>query len=230
MATALTIAACVASDDDDTTNVTNVSSTTMTSTTAPSDSSGDATNTTTASTSTTSAETTEGSTGEECPADAECQEDTDCGAGGSCIACICVGGQDTAGTDPTSGECPPGEECVMTGAGGMACLAAPDHCVLACGGAMMCPDSMTCQNGACQYDVMMPPASGDANYPLPQPAQPVCPDGYFAVSFGPGDGMYAVCAPACEGTGTDATCPQAETGSALGACLFNPASSQQMCG
>lgn len=223
LASALLTTSCVVSDDDDTTNVTNVSTSGQSSTTASSDSSGgEDTNTTTAST-TMSAETSGGSTGEECPASADCQDDSDCN-GGTCIACVCVGGNDSSG----GGDCPPGEECVMTGAGGMACLAEPDHCVLSCSAMTTCPDGMSCQNGACQYDTMNPPAdTGDANYPFPVNMDPPCPNGGIAVSFGP-EG-YAICAPACDGTGQMAACPQGATGDAMGACLFNPTSSAMMC-
>jgi hypothetical protein len=219
----LGVVSCVAGDDDDTTNVTNISTSGQSSTTASSETSDGEASNTNAST-TTSAETSGGSTGEECPASADCQDDAQCN-GGMCIACICVGGMDSSG----GGVCPPGEECVMTGAGGMACLAEPDHCVLSCTAMTMCPDDMSCQNGACQYDTMNPPAgTGDASYPFPVSMDPPCPNGEIAVSFGP-EG-YAICAPACDGMGQTAPCPQAATGNAMGACLFNPSSSAMMCG
>jgi hypothetical protein len=46
------------------------------------------------------------------------------------------------------------EECVMTGGGGMACLAPSSHCVLLCGGGATCPDGMECYDDLiCQYPV-----------------------------------------------------------------------------
>jgi hypothetical protein len=220
---ALGLTACPADDDDDPTNATTVAtlSTTNGESTGPSESSGNADTTVTAST-TTPAESSggeESSTGEACPMDAECQDDTQC-PGGSCISCICIG------AESTGGECPAGETCEMTGGGGMACLAPADHCVLACGGAMACPDSMTCQGGACQYDGAMLPEMGDANYPVPG-AMGECPDDGLAVSFAMG---YAVCSPPCDGTGPMAACPQGASGSAVGACLTSPTSSGMACG
>ena len=223
---ALGLTACGGGDDSDTTNATNVTTLSTSVTTVSNDSSGgESSSSGGTSASTTMATTTpaESSTsgGSECMPTDECQGDGDCPGGGMCIGCICVGG--TTG----SGDCPDGETCQMTGAGGMACLGEPDHCVLACGGAMTCPDSMSCQNGACQYDTMNPPPMGDPNYPLPTAMNPPCPDGMIGVSFGPMG--YAVCAPACDGMGLDAMCPQAASGSAVGACLFNPTSSGMMC-
>jgi len=46
------------------------------------------------------------------------------------------------------------EDCVMTGGGGMACLAPSSHCVLLCTGGETCPDGMQCFDDLiCQYPV-----------------------------------------------------------------------------
>jgi hypothetical protein len=127
---------------------------------------------------------------------------------------------DGAATDSGGAECPEGNDCVMTGAGGMACLAEPNHCVIPCGGAgQMCPESMECQSGACQYDQMNPPAEGHPEYPPPGPDG--CPEGTIGpFMFATG---FFVCTPPCDGMGINAPCP------APGACLFNPDSANTPC-
>ncbi|RMG97720.1 MAG: hypothetical protein D6705_08120 [Deltaproteobacteria bacterium] len=62
----------------------------------------------------------------------------------------------------------------------------------------------------------------DPNYPDPGP-NVECPDGLIPVSFQMG---YAVCAPACDNMGQ---CPDGESGTAMGACVFNPDSSGDAC-
>lgn len=223
--TALGLLGCPADDGDDTgadtgTISTSVSTTmTTTQTTDPTDTDADPTDDPTEDPTTTDPTVDPtAETGDECTAADECMDDSMCG-GGMCLGCICIGGDETG-----TGECPAGETCQMTGGGGMACLGESTHCVLACGGAMACPDSMTCQGGACQYDAAMLPAMGDPNYPAP--AANMCPAGFLAVSFAMN---YVVCIPECDGMGPMAACPQGGSGSAVGACLTNPMSSGMMC-
>ena len=58
----------------------------------------------------------------------------------------CVFNPDSSGEEcmKMGDKCPNMDECVMTGGGGMACLAPSDHCVLLCDGNKTCPDGMEC--------------------------------------------------------------------------------------
>jgi hypothetical protein len=96
LAGSLTLLACPSGDDDNTS--TSVSTTiASTTTTGPSESSSGP-----GETSTGVAESSSGpmessgvadsSTGEACPADAECMDDSMCPGGGMCVGCLCVGG------------------------------------------------------------------------------------------------------------------------------------------
>jgi hypothetical protein len=147
--------------------------------------------------------------------------DPPCADGAMCVAGQCLGGGDSSGGG--SDDCPDGEMCQMTGAGTMACLAEPDHCVKACGQAgLTCPEGMECMAGACQYNVMdLPTDMSDPDYPAPD-ATGMCPEGTFGpYAFAMG---FAVCVPMCDGVGLMAACPG--TG---GVCAFSPNSSGTPC-
>jgi hypothetical protein len=143
----LGLTACPAGDDDeDTTNASQ--STTITTNPGTEESSGEGSGTMSTTTpAETGSESDSGgetaadssSGGDECtPAD-ECREDTDCAGGGSCLSCICVGGEDTGATMSGYGACDacgPGETPIgITGLEGY-CFCSPG-----CDGAMSaCPD------------------------------------------------------------------------------------------
>lgn len=141
--------------------------------------------------------------------------DPPCEAGQMCVAGQCFGGMDdTAGMTDDGGGCPAGETCQMTGAGTMACLGEPTHCVLPCA-AGACPDPLVCDaGGACSYNLMMPPAEPHPDWALPD-MMGMCPEGQEPASFAMGS---AVCIPECAGG-----CP------AGGVCAVALGSSQMPC-
>jgi hypothetical protein len=112
---ALGLTGCPADDDGDTTNVTNATTTATTTmtTTDATESSGGQEESSTATTASTTTPAEESSTapaesssgGDMCSDTDECQDDTDCAGGGMCLACICVGGEETGGGMSDYGPC-----------------------------------------------------------------------------------------------------------------------------
>lgn len=111
--------------------------------------------------------------------------------------------------------------------GMMVCALPQSHCVLLCDDTTPCPDGMVCSlDFMCHYNENDEPADGDPFWPRYEDS--ACPEGtYGPISIVPAP--FYLCAPQCDGTGRDAPCPQAATGSATPVCAFNPDSSGTPC-
>lgn len=92
----LTLLLACPKDDNSDDGATNPTTTDPTTTTAPAESSSGPAETSSSEGSSSGAPESSGpadsSTGEECPAGSECMDDTMCPGGGTCVGCVCIGG------------------------------------------------------------------------------------------------------------------------------------------